>query len=350
MLRARSKSFLALRQHFSDRSPLEDDKENSPLSMRRKLKQSITNLASRLSPKDTGAKPLSPTSKVPIFKSSPSPPRHLPLRPATTAGIKPSQPPVIPIEKHTVKPAEAQAAPSTPPLTQAHTNTLSPQTHTDTQPRQHASASSTPSTPTPRPIITRTIIRIHNPDDIHANRAPHPRLSNESITTGYSSVASIDAGAHSTVNAHGAVPIDRPSTPTGPPSALTLMIGQLLNRIAAGETINYKLRNPPGYYDPDPECLNFMDSDSDDDVNENKNENGNGNKSENKDENKIKDGGEATPTPALVSTPTQTPTQPRMKTPGSTPRRSRIPVPVKKSSKLSPQSQTIMSCESPTDE
>ncbi|KAK6350268.1 hypothetical protein TWF696_006503 [Orbilia brochopaga] len=292
-LRARSKSFLALRPHLAERPPL-DDKENSPLSMRRKLKQSITNLASRLSPRDNLAKPLSPTSDIQIPKLSPSPPRNLQQRPVTAAGIKPSHPPVIPVKTPPMTPAEKPATPS--------------QSRSPLTPRpQHASVGNTPSGAAARTVRTRTIVRIHNPDDIRAGGDTHPKIHggppHTSIPHSVHRTAAVAGIAESAVST-GTI---WPSTPARPASTLTLMIDQLLRRLAAGETINYKLRNPPGYYDPDPECLHFMD-DEEEEV-------------------------RATPTQALMSTPSSTPTETRMRTPRTTPSRSRIPVPVKKNSK-----------------
>ncbi|KAK6512055.1 hypothetical protein TWF481_000953 [Arthrobotrys musiformis] len=65
-------------------------------------------------------------------------------------------------------------------------------------------------------------------------------------------------------------PIDRPPTPIPRPvralpapepqggSDLTNQITALLGRLSAGETINYQLRNPVGYVDDDPDCLDFL--------------------------------------------------------------------------------------------
>ncbi|KAK6348844.1 hypothetical protein TWF730_009612 [Orbilia blumenaviensis] len=41
-------------------------------------------------------------------------------------------------------------------------------------------------------------------------------------------------------------------------SDLTSQITALLGRLQAGETIDYQLRNPPGYVDEDPDCLDFL--------------------------------------------------------------------------------------------
>ncbi|KAJ6262029.1 hypothetical protein Dda_2831 [Drechslerella dactyloides] len=316
-LRTRSKSFMILRgrANINEKPPLvdDDDKENSPLSMRRKLKQSITNFASRFTPRDTASKP-APTPIVgqaqaqaqaqapaapqtPVSKTGPSTPRSLPLprRPATAAGTKPSRPAAISTEKPPVKPAEACAASFTP------TPPATP------RPRTVPAAASAPnlalhavdcqtSTPTPTP-------------------APAPAPAAAPISGEHA--ASGDTAAFIPDSADPVVPLN------APPSVTTLMINNLLARLAAGETIDYKLRNPPGYYDPDPECLHFMDSDEEEEE-------------EKEEKKKVK---EKEPDIEDVSTPTPAPTlavarvgTPRS-TPRTTPRRSRIPVPVKKPTK-----------------
>ncbi|EWC48648.1 hypothetical protein DRE_01870 [Drechslerella stenobrocha 248] len=260
MLPGKSKSFLALRSHFIDKAQSEDEKENDQLSrsMRersRKLKQSITNSPSRLAPKDiipkhalkpTTPKPLVPKKKHPrvmLAAAATSPKTKQPLLPKAPLSPPPQVVPTV---------LTAPTAPTTPAAPPPPVVPASP------------IASATPTVPAPTtPTARTTFVQITPTAQTTAptTREPYRTVLAEA-RTGFTTVAASCVSSASPRRPTNIPPVIPSPQPT---SSLTTMIYSLLDRIAAGETINYKLRNPQGYHDDDPECLHFLDEDSDSD-------------------------------------------------------------------------------------
>ncbi|EPS38083.1 hypothetical protein H072_8196 [Dactylellina haptotyla CBS 200.50] len=86
---------------------------------------------------------------------------------------------------------------------------------------------------------------------------------NEAITSESSSTSDVTAVMNGksapTEPVAPAAPVISPADPDYPKSELAKEIDDLLARLASGETaIDYEMKNPPGYHDPDPKCLDFI--------------------------------------------------------------------------------------------
>ncbi|KAF3097729.1 hypothetical protein TWF102_006247 [Orbilia oligospora] len=317
MLRSKSRAGLGFERPLNDKTQGGDDnKENkeenannllpsSPggLSMRHKIKQSFTNLALRLTPKETKTifrkpspsaqaskaetetaatvpLPESPRSGTPPLNTNPSPadsPAKSPSKPkrylsfsftpeskdkmdskaakfllatARLAG-KDSQKSDSTAKGKGKAPARDDAEAKSPASTKkeevagqtASTSPLRPPTATSSLSTQGAGKEN-------QPTVTTT-------NDNKAKGMNKLKAKNKKKPATPATAPQAATTRPPTPIPRSVLALPAPERQEG--SDLTNQITNLLGRLSAGETIDYQLRNPEGYVDDDPDCLDFLD-------------------------------------------------------------------------------------------
>ncbi|KAK6333498.1 hypothetical protein TWF718_011306 [Orbilia javanica] len=288
------------------------------LSMRHKIKQSFTNLASRLTPKETKTVlrkpspfaqapkadteiaatvplPESPRSGTPLSNTNSSPAKSPVASPSKTRKyfrFSLSQESKYKMDSKTAKlllattrPTGGDAQKSDPALSgnekgkapdRGDVEAKSPASMKKKKVAEQASGTSTLSPPQARQeneLTTTTITTTTTTTTTTAAAAAAPTGATDKAKGIPKLKARYKGPGPTSSPPRRALAISRPPTPIPRSildsssdseeeeeggSDLTIQITALLQRLKAGETLGYQLKNPEGYVDDDPDCLDFL--------------------------------------------------------------------------------------------
>ncbi|KAF3209647.1 hypothetical protein TWF106_010882 [Orbilia oligospora] len=322
MLRSKSRAGLGSERPLNDKTQGGDDdnKENkeenannvlpgSPggLSMRHKIKQSFTNLALRLTPKETKTIFRKPSPSTQASKADTETAATVPLPESPRSGTPPSNTNPSPADSPADSPAKSPSKPKrylsfsfTPEnkdkmdskaakflLATARLAGRDSQKSDSTAKgkgkapaRDDVEAKSPASTkkeevasqaPSASPLHPPTPTSSLSTQGAGKENQPTASTTNDDKAKGMNKLKAKNKKKPATQATAPRAAIARPPTPI-PRSILALpaperqegsdltnQITNLLERLSAGETIDYQLRNPEGYVDDDPDCLDFLD-------------------------------------------------------------------------------------------